>query len=192
MPTRVRIPLPAFMNYNKIVIIDLKENLNEIDHDQVLHLTMDDISDLKLIEGVLKKHFGRPWIYAGSGLPRAPKDEMLKEIDKLDLDHEKKDKLKKLAVEKKIPAEVLVVLEEGDGNHLHSHGGSVSAGFQMEQYMIPEGKILNLEIIVNKKSEILRIRGPSAVILGDIVHQRKGGECFVVKFPSGEFKRTVS
>jgi ribosomal protein L2 len=125
-------------------------------------------------------------------LPREPKEEMLKEIDGLDLDDEKKEKLKKFAVEKKIPAEVLVVLGHGDSDHLHSHSGKVSSSFQMEQYLIPEGKILDLEIVTNKKSEILKIWGPSAVILGDIVHQGRDGECFVVKFPSGEFKRMES
>lgn len=189
MPTWVRIPLPAIMKTKKMVVIDLKENLNEIDHDQVLHLSPNDIADLKLIKDILKKYFGRSWIYAGSGLPREPKEEFLKDINGLDIDKNKKKNLKNLVVEKRLPAEVLVVLEEGDGEHLHSHVEHVSADFQMEQYLIPENKKFVLEIKNYENTEILEIKGPSVMILGDVIHQRKSGECFVVKFPSGEYKK---
>jgi hypothetical protein len=173
----------------KIILIDLKENLNKFDYPFLLTLSPKDIALLNKIENLLKKYFKRPWAYIGAEEPYEPKPELLNEIDKIDAKPEEKERLKELVTENKLPIELEVVLNGGDENEFHNHNFNIPSKLQLEQYLIPENKEIVFETLVEKTTHTLKIRGPSVLIVGSADHRREEGECFVIKFPSGEFKK---
>ncbi len=181
----------SIMNEHKVVLIDLKDDLNTVNYDFVLHLTPKDIDTLGLVENLLEKHFKRPWVYTGSEIPREPKAGLLHDIEKSGLDDEEKQRIRGLVTEKKLPAEVLLVLEGGREGGLHNHAVRTSGNLQLEQYMVPDGKDMIFRFMSKKKLEELKIVGPSVLLVGNVNHDRYSGECFIVKFPSGEFKNIV-
>ncbi len=178
------------MSAVKLVIINLKKNLNNLTYPFLLSLGPDDIALLNSIDNLLKKYFGRPWAYVGSEKPYKPKPELLSEIDNIDASDDQKKRLKKLVTEIEFPSEIEVVLSGGDKKgEFHNHIFSILSSLQMEQYIVPENEILIFEILHDDAVHKLEIKGPSVLFAGTANHRREKGECFVVKFPSGNFKK---
>ncbi len=175
----------------KLVLIDLKSNLNNIDYPFLLRTDPSDIELLRKIEPLLRKHFKRPWIYIGCEKPYEVSMDLLNDIDHSDLKKEEKEKLKELVVERKLPLEVELVLEGGDSEDFHNHIFELLSEQQLEQYIIPDGTETKIEVLENNRSYPLSIKGPSVLIVGKTNHRRQSGECFVTKFPSGNYKNIV-
>ncbi|MBR9689415.1 MAG: hypothetical protein GOV01_00760 [Candidatus Altiarchaeota archaeon] len=175
----------------KLVLINLKDGLNQFEYPFLLNLSPLDIELLGEITPLISKYFGRPWIYVGAEKPYLPKKEFLGEIDQLAFTDRQKTRLKVLIVEREFPAEILAVLNEGDKGEFHDHVFEVSSKLQLEQYLVPDGKTIDFEAIINKKTHLLKIEGPSVLIVGGASHRREGGVCFVTKYPSGSFKQIV-
>jgi hypothetical protein len=171
----------------KAILIDLRENLNDLDYPFLLRASPRDIRLLKKIENLLVRHFRRPWVYMGAEKPYPPKQELVDEIDRIDASDQEKERLKEIVTEKELPLELETVLEGGDAEEFHNHSCDIRIGQQMEEYLIPENRELVVDII-HGDTHRLNIRGPSILIVGKADHRRESGECFVVKFPSGNFK----
>ena len=180
------------MSAVKLVIINLKNDINNFTYPFLLSLGPDDIALLGRIDNLLKKYFGRPWAYVGSDKPYKPKPELLAEIDNVDASDEQKKRLKTLVTEIGFPSEIQVVLSGGDKKgEFHNHLSSILSSLQMEQYIVPENETIVFEILYNNVVHKLEVEGPSVLFAGTATHRREKGECFVVKFPSGNFKKIV-
>ncbi len=179
------------MSEIKLVLIDLKENLNDVNYPFLLRMSPSDIELLRKIEPLLKKHFKRPWVYAGCQKPYEANLDLLNDIDHSNLKKEEKEKLKEIVVERKLPLEVEMVLEGGDSEDFHNHLFELLCEHQLEQYIIPDGTETKIEVFEENKSYPLPIKGPSILIVGPTNHRREKGECFVTKFPSGNYKNIV-
>lgn len=171
-----------------IILIDLKENLNNLDYPFLLVITPRDIELLAKIEDIVMKHYKRPWVYFGLGETGEPNPELLKEIDDIDADLEEKERIKRLVTQIKLPVELVIVLRGGDKNEFHNHISDVSSNFQLEQYIVPENKEIVLEIQRDDDTHKIRIKGPSVLVVGPENHRRAEGGCFVIKFPPGNYK----
>ncbi|MEA2004011.1 MAG: hypothetical protein U9O53_03555 [archaeon] len=76
----------------KLVIINLKNGINNFTYPFLLSLGSDNIALLGRIDNLLKIYFGRLWVYMGSEKPYKPKPELLAEIDNIDAsDKQKRD-----------------------------------------------------------------------------------------------------
>ena len=179
------------MSEIKLVLIDLKPALNNIDYPFLLRTDPSDIGLLRKIEPLLRKHFTRSLVYIGCQKPHEANIEFLNDIDHSDLKKEEKEKLRELIVERKLPLEVVLILEGGDGADFHNHVFEILCENQMEQYIIPDGIEVKIEIREDNGIHPLSIKGPSIMIVGKTNHRRESGECFVTKFPSGNYKNIV-
>ncbi len=180
------------MSAVKLVIINQKNNINHFTYPFLLSLGPDDIALLGRIDNLLKKYFGRLWAYVGSDKPYKPKQELLAEIDNIDASDEQKKRLKTLVTEIEFPSEIEVVLSGGDKKReFHNHVFSILSSLQMEQYIVSENDVIVFEILHDNVVYRLEVEGPSVLFAGTANHRREKGECFVVKFPSGNFKKIV-
>jgi hypothetical protein len=169
-----------------IVILDLKPDLNKINSKLVLHYDPRAIEEINKIREIVVRHFGRPWIYAGSFEPRERNENLATELKKL----ENSDQLIEMTTEKKTPALIVIVPEQGDKKEFHDHINEMKTSFQLEEYIISDGDEILLEVR-STEVEKIKVKGPSVVFIGPIAHRREYGKCFVVKTPSDDYKKVV-
>ena len=175
----------------QLILIDLMDNLNSLDYPFLLRLKPNDIEIMKKINAILIKHYKRPWAYVGAEKPYPTKQKLLDEIDKINATQEQKNRLKALVTEITLPIEMEIALNGGDRDEFHNHIFQIQSNQQIEQYLIPENKQASIEILYNGKTYKLQLKGPSVLFIGKANHRREGGECFVLKTPSGNYKKVV-
>jgi hypothetical protein len=80
----------------------------------------------------------------------------------------------------------------GDSDDFHNHIFEILCSHQLEQYIVPDKVNVVIEIKDDDgRIHVLDISGPSILFVGPANHRRVSGECFVTKFPSGNYKNIV-
>ena len=174
----------------KLVLLDLGGK-NKLNYPFLASFSPGDLRAVSKVENLLVKHFGRAWKYVGAKKPYPPGQEFIEDLKKADLSRSEREFLLKFAGEKEMPIELILVSDGMDPKEFHDHCVSVGEDFQIEQYIVLPGKSLGLEVVFEGEKHNLIVKGPAVVFVGDIPHRQSSGrDCFVVKFPSGNFKRT--
>jgi hypothetical protein len=186
----------------RIVICRLTDSVNEPVFSNnisgmILSLSPDDISLLEMVKTEIETYMNRSYVYTGSEFPAKHSRTFLSSIRRKlnnDLLTERQyERILYLLVEKRLPAEVVIVLG-GDDELFHTHRMSSlrKIRYQLESYLIPTGYRVEFVLLYGDKKENVIVKGPACVIFSDIPHYRKKGVCFVTKYPSGRYKQEVT
>ncbi len=185
-----------FTKESRMIIIWLGEKEEKIPEDlssEILCIDKKDIELLKKVKPLLKKHYGRPWAYVGAENPYEVKPDYLDDLKKIEkrFTNQEYKRILDLTVERKLPVDLELALFEGDKNELHTHKiyPPTETDYQVEFYLVAEMQSIHLEFELNENKHILKVSGPSLILIGDVPHRRVSGECFVVKHISGNYKQ---
>lgn len=184
------------MKESRIIIIWLSEKRDNIPEDlssDILCIDVNDIELLKKVKLFLIKQYGGPWIFVNTDNTFEFKQDYLDNLKKIErnLSNQEYERILDL-IERKLPVEFALSLFEGDKNELHTHKiyPPKETDYQVEIYLVPEMRSIQLEFKINEKVELLKLSGPSLIIFGDVPHRRLNGECFVIKHIRGKYKQT--